>query len=204
MTIEHAAYELFSGNAILFAGAGFSFKSKNSTKKRPLFGDELAAIIADKIGEPANTSLEEVSSYFIEDKGVDCVINFLKEQYQIVSFDDFYNAFILSPWRRIYTTNYDNLIDQILKTNKPKAEIKTSENLTKEVINLHGLCLHINGSIDTINRRNIHDFFKLTSRSYLTKVFTDSDWSGLFQNDLENSGAIIIIGYSFKIFSNFR
>lgn len=198
MTIEHIAYELFSGNAILFAGAGFSFNSKNSTKKRPLFGDELAAIIAAKIGESTNTSLEEVSSYFIEDKGVDYVINFLKEQYQIVSFDDFYNAFILSPWRRIYTTNYDNLIDQILKTNKPKTEIKTSENLTKEVINLRGLCLHINGSIDTINRRNIHDFFKLTSRSYLTKVFTDSDWSGLFQNDLENSGAIIIIGYSFK------
>jgi hypothetical protein len=107
-------------------------------------------------------------------------------------------SFILSPWRRIYTTNYDNIIDQVLKTNKPKTEIKTSESLTKEVVNLQGLCLHINGSIDAINRQNIHDFFKLTARSYLTKVFTDSEWSGLFQNDLENSGAIIIIGYSFK------
>jgi hypothetical protein len=92
MTIEHAAYEVFNGNAILFAGAGFSFKSKNSTKKHPPIGDELAALIADKIGEPSNTSLEEVSSYFIEDQGVDCVINFLKEQYQIVSFDDFYES----------------------------------------------------------------------------------------------------------------
>lgn len=59
------------------------------------------------------------------------------------------------------------------------------------------LCVHLNGSVDSLNKNSIESTFKLSTSSYISpESFTQSDWHYYFKKDLERCSAIIFVGYS--------
>ena len=58
-------------------------------------------------------------------------------------------------------------------------------------------CIHINGQLTSLKKDYFESNLKLTSSSYLSKEdFFSSKWFSFFKKDLEDSSAIIFIGYS--------
>ena len=58
-------------------------------------------------------------------------------------------------------------------------------------------CIHINGSISSVSEEDLDSKFKLTRTSYVSPdSFVNSPWYYYFKKDLEQSSAVVFIGYS--------
>lgn len=101
------------------------------------------------------------------------------------------------PWRRFYTTNYDNSIElACLKTGR-RIESLDIDDLPKDHISQGDLCVHLNGAIDKAIISDLDSKIKLTNSSYLSpQSFISSQWNYVFKRDLETASAVIFVGYS--------
>jgi hypothetical protein len=196
--INQLATRLSSSNAMLFIGAGFSKSSKNIfDKELPLAGD-----LADEIGKLGNFNgdkdLPFSADKYLEKYNPDNLIKLLEKLYTISKVSDEAKAIINLDYRRIYTTNYDNLIEQAAIENKHFIKSIDIEDEPMEHYKNNKICVHINGSIKNLNLNTINTTFKLSESSYLlnSDSFIDSDWMYAFKKDLESASAIIFLGYS--------
>nr|VFK62375.1 MAG: SIR2-like domain-containing protein [Candidatus Kentron sp. TUN] len=121
----------------------------------------------------------------------------LKEYYSITDVSDDHVDICHVNWRRFYTTNYDKAIEiASLKVNKVIECVDLSFR-TDEYYKREALCIHLNGSIDSLTEESLGDGFKLSNSSYIsTDSFLSSPWYYYFKKDLERSSAIVFIGYS--------
>ena len=99
------------------------------------------------------------------------------------------------PWARIWTTNYDDAFEKALNDRKISHYSLTTSAETRNAQDNRLILLHINGSLEKLKHSLTPDFI-LTSRSYATQSFVNSEWSVIFRNDLQRSKAIVFIGYS--------
>ena len=113
MNIEEAIRHAIDGNAILFLGAGFSCGGKNRNGETLPSASELSKRLCKEMGIPESSDLAIVSDMFIDHsvygKGVKELISFLKKQCLALRISEAQETIINLPWRRIYTTNYDNI-----------------------------------------------------------------------------------------------
>lgn len=188
---------LSTGKAILFTGAGFSMKTKDVNGNYPSLAKELAKDIC-KLGDfPEDEDLRFATDYYLTHCNKSKLIQLLKEKYTLQSTSQIQNNICSVNWRRTYTTNYDRSIE-IASANVGKVVecIDTSFSTTTHY-KRDGLCIHLNGSIDTLNEDSLGNSFKLSTSSYISpESFVDSDWHYYFKKDLERSSAIVFVGYS--------
>ncbi len=98
------------------------------------------------------------------------------------------------PWRRIYTTNYDNAIENARKSTRG-AHSYTLDTQARTVPD--GAVVHLNGFIESVTPQSIGAGLRLTDLSYATSSFEKNrEWSQFFRNDLRVSRAILFVGYS--------
>lgn len=195
--------KLASGRAILFAGAGFSASARNMNgdKNLPLSKD-LAKEIS-KIGNfQETTDLRMASEYFFEnickkdESKKDILVDYLYKVFTIQESNYSYDTILTVPWKRIYTTNYDDLIEVSAKKNSINLRAVDIDDSTELHTNKN-LCVHINGYIHKLDRENINTRFKISESSYLnSNSFEHSNWHYIFKNDFETCSAIIFAGYS--------
>lgn len=101
------------------------------------------------------------------------------------------------PWKRFYTTNYDNTIERACLNVGKRTESLDLYSPPKEFLNKKNVCLHINGKVDAAITDDLKSKIKLSDSSYLSSdSFTSSKWHYHFKKDLESSSAIVFIGYS--------
>ncbi len=193
-----------SGNAVLFVGAGFSIGADN------LLGDvgiPLASDLAHHIGQLGEfddeKDLKFAADYFLSN------LCFYKPQLKQELIDLLQSVFTVSvvkeehknilkvPWKRIYTTNYDDLIEMSARAIKKKVLSVTVDDLPKDTYPNKLLCIHLNGSISRLDEDSLNNSFKLSQSSYLSSdSFVNSSWNYMFKQDLELSSAIVFLGYS--------
>ena len=125
------------------------------------------------------------------------MISFLKSTYTIKHTDPAVENICKHNWRRIYTTNFYNTIETGFNNLGKICNSVSSDDDVKIYSKESNICLHINGYINNLNRQNINTEFKLTYSSYVSPMsFEKSSWYYFFKKDLDNSNAIIFIGYS--------
>ena len=98
----------------------------------------------------------------------------------------------------LYTTNYDNSIELSAKQ-VDKLIKKVTLDLDPKVYYQKGkdICVHINGSIESLTAESLNTSFKLSDSSYISPdSFTESTWDYYFKHDLAHCSAIVFIGYS--------
>ena len=109
--LEKLKSRLSSGNAVLITGAGFSLDCKNILGETP----PLAAGLSKKLCEYFNLDLTEDLKYTadvcIKYGEKEDVLEVLKNNFTLVSPSQANVQICSIPWRRIYTTNYDNSIE---------------------------------------------------------------------------------------------
>lgn len=199
MVVDDIRNKITLGRAILFCGAGFSWGSKNVKRESPCMAKALAKQISNLGGFGESENLMYASDRFLmEVKKYDALIDLLKRNYSICDIDEAHKNVCSYPWRRIYTTNYDDCIEVAGKRCFKDIESLTIDDAPADFYRRNGNCVHINGTVHGLTKEKLKNgTIKLTKSSYLSSsTFESSDWYQPFKTDLQNANVILFIGYS--------
>ncbi len=196
ITYEQALSYALSGDAIFIIGSGFSTQAINSLGMKLKSGKQLAEDLADKVNLDKDTPLEIASQEYIDAIGERSLCHYLRELYEVVEYEDFYNAFTRIKELKVYTTNYDNLIEFIYQSNNKKIN---SYNLSKKLnkCNKKNMVMHLNGNVDDLENE-LPSTFNLTHLSYNHSPLYETSWYPYIKDQIRGSKAVFIIGLSFK------
>ena len=201
MTFDKAIEKIFEGNCILFTGSGFSFGAKNVLASDPDIksAPDLAKLLYEDSGySSSNTDLKKASTAYLKKKSSHDLIDILKKEFTISEISPEHKYIGTFKWSRIYTTNYDSIIETAYNQNK------TGEYLTPVTLSNHPndyqdkskIAVHLNGYIDNLTPSTLNSEFRLTNRSYLTEDFINSKWIEIFRGDIKACDAIFFVGFS--------
>jgi len=199
MNLDEAIQFVLEGKAILFSGSGFSVGAENTHGECIKTGTQLKDYIGDSCDVPRdnNYTLSAITDYFISLKNEEALIDLLKKQFNVLKIARHHEIILSVPWKRIYTTNYDNIIElSALKNGIVLKSITMGDNLDnypKEKV-----CVHLNGYIDNLNLDTINNEFKLTDSSYDAETLRGKPWFDFMEKDFYSASAIIIIGFSMQ------
>lgn len=188
---------LSSGTAILFTGAGFSKQCTKVDGDELLLAKDLAAAICRKCGIEEDDDLRYASDYHIRNFGSSGLIELLKKEFTIIETTPDVDAICSVPWKRFYTTNYDQSIEISRAKLGKITECVDIDYNAAEYYKRESLCIHLNGSINNLTNESLNGSFKLSASSYISPdSFLKSPWNYFFKKDLERATAIVFAGYS--------
>lgn len=203
MTVEEAILYAQEGEAILFVGSGFSSGAKNMSGEDFPIGSKLCErLIKDGKIDVTGESEEDlrdlgyVSELYLENNTKRDLLKFLSGQFKCKQFTDDQRVIGQLPWKRIYTTNYDNVFERLSVDAGIERESIMPEKKTSEVLNFKNAIVHINGFINSVTEDNLDSTFKLLASSYRKRTIPESDWAISLQYDIFNAKCFICIGYS--------
>lgn len=200
--MDYYLYEIIEkinvGKAILFTGAGFSRKCININNSNFPLASDLAKKIC-KLGEfPESKDLNYASERYKEEEHSEKkLISMLKNELLVKHVsDEVKNICTAIPWYKIYTTNYDNVIESCLPEILP---LDLTDN-TNDIQIQDKRCLHINGYIKKLSTTTLNNGFYLSNETSVADIFNKSAWSTVFKNDIDRCSCLIFIGYSLSDF----
>lgn len=186
-----------TGNAVLFLGAGFSRNAPAVTGAESPIASELANELGVLAGFDAEGDLGYAAERFKGAKGAAKLVHFLIEKFSLVDEGPSRGKITSAGWRRIYTTNYDLLAERSAERYGKLIKTVEIEDQPNVYWRAKDVCVHINGSIRSLDSQALDTTFKLTNASYLSpQPFRSSAWFGPFRRDLELAQAIVFVGYS--------
>lgn len=186
-----------SGNAVLFVGSGFAFNAKSVTGLDAPDAKGLANAIGTLGGFDGEGDLRYAADRYMRSGDSAALVNMLIDRFTLVDDNPNRGEVASAGWRRIYTTNYDLLVE---RSAEGKGRLIKSVDVTSpatEYWQQNDICVHLNGSIRTVSKDTLNSSFKLSNSSYLSpESFLTSDWSFPFKKDLDLASAIVFVGYS--------
>lgn len=200
MELEKAIEMILGGQAVLFAGAGFSYGAQNRNGNIPSANDLKEKLLKDMdMSETSKYGLEIIADFYKQRKSASQLVDKLREQYDIVNVAEHHKKIMDLQWKRVYTTNYDQVIERASKECKgaySREAIILSDDFESCSKNL--ICVHLNGYIERLNVDKLDNEFKLTDRSYSCDSLVGNPWFEFMVNDFEAASAIVVIGYSMQ------
>ncbi|MEG1793103.1 MAG: SIR2 family protein [Bacilli bacterium] len=189
--------EICKGEALLFCGAGFSYGAKLSEEEEVSgvtgFVNKLKVELGMQNEKEEEGDLKYYSDEYTQEFGEAKLIEVLKESFYVEKISESQEIIGKFPWRRIYTTNYDNVLE--IATKKETITLSREPN---EIVNLSNCIIHLNGSILNLTPDKINNELKLTTTSYLSESFINSTWHQIFLSDIRSCKKIIFIGFSLE------
>ena len=198
MKLEQVIEKILDGQAVLFAGAGFSYGAQNIKGEVPSAKKIKEELLLDMgLDKKSEHSLETISNFYKNKKSSKELIDKLKEQYNVIKVLDYHISLMNVRWKRIYTTNYDQVVE---KASKKVEYIRDAIILSDdfEQSDKNTICVHLNGYIERLNADKLDNEFKLTDKSYSCDTLVGNPWFEFMVNDFEAASTIIVIGYSMK------
>lgn len=200
MELEEAIQMILEGHAVLFAGAGFSYGAKNVKSDVPSANKLKKEMLKDMgMSEDTDYGLEIIADFYKKKKSGKELIDKLREQFNILGVAEHHKKIMNLPWKRVYTTNYDQVIEiasRECNNSYCREAIILSDDF--EFSTKNSICVHINGYIERINEDKLNNEFKLTDRSYSCDTLLGNPWFEFMVNDFGAASAIVVIGYSMQ------
>ena len=191
--------KILDGEAILLVGSGFSLGAENLRGDSFLTGMGLR----DHFGELAGLTeknyrdhaLTRVANHYRKKMGDKAFVEELKNLFSAYTVCDYHNDIISLPWKRIYTTNYDNVIEKAAENSgQHKRSVTSSEPV--EGNDKSDLVIHLNGYIDRLTEKTLFSEFKLLLQSYTADSEDTDSWISFMGNDFLSAKYIVVIGFS--------
>jgi hypothetical protein len=196
MDYTRALISALDGKAILFAGAGFSLGAKSVSGPEFPTGRDLAKILCGQAKVPETDDLKVAATRYLKIKRADELVDFLRKTFSAKEVKPKHEKIAAIPWKAIYTTNYDDVIEMGAKASGKKLVPVTLTDRPNNHRESDSSVVHINGFIDRLNESTLLGEFKLTNTSYLTTQFRESEWCDLFLHHIRSAQAIFFVGYS--------
>lgn len=197
MTLAEAIDKIDNNNCMLFVGSGFSYGAKGQRGILTTAADLTKELYIEAQGEEEpNGTLEDAAGLLADAKGEHALIEFLRDKFSVYEITQAQEYFGSLPWLRVYTTNYDNILDIAYQKHKKRIEHVYLSRHLRDYKDKSNLCVHLNGTVQNLNLETLNNEFKLTTASYLTDDFVRNEWVNLFISDLHTSDALFFVGYS--------
>ncbi len=187
-----------SGTSILFLGAGFSAEATNTN------GDKIkdvsalisylltASNISSSDGYDLDTAAEEYQKLHGDEKTVIA----LHSNFRTKAYTADQATIVTQPWRRIYTTNYDDVIETICSDNRKPITTHGMKDAVSQPMPDTTQLLHIYGNVGRSSARDFAETFLLTERQRDNSPFLNSPWMRAFHDDVLASSSLIFVGFS--------
>ena len=189
-----------SEKSVLFIGAGFNDGIKNLEGAPFPLGDGLKKKLELILGiENSEQDIDTLTNIILEDDDYETkdLISMLENTFKMGLNPKLtiHEKILTLPWKRIYTINYDDVVEKIssqLGINRKSITLgdKVKHNIDKDLI------IHLNGSINNLNPVTLQSEFKLSSTSYLQTDLINSDWYDIFKADIDIANNVFFIGVS--------
>ena len=202
MENEKIYENIINGRAILITGSGAHLDIKDPNGNDFPSGAGLAGKLYSAVGimKPENPwDLQDASESFLEKRSATELIEEIKVALTVGRVTETTKMLYSSPWKRVYTTNYDNV--PRISTSYQDAPLlpKTLGDSYDAKLLKKRICLYINGYIEKLTPETLNNEFKLTGKSYMTADYLDnSQWGALFAEDMETASCIVIVGLSLE------
>ena len=191
--LNQAINTIDDGRSILVLGAGFSMGAENANSESMPSANSLAKILSKQLGEDEGTGLEEISGLYLDEKDRSDLLELLKGMFTCRKPTESQRNISKAPWKRIYTTNYDDVVEKSLRNEGISSPTRSSDpRRLKETLN----CVHLNGYINAVDISNFDQEIMLTDVQYLTNELRDSAWAGKLRADFHAARNIFFVGYS--------
>ncbi len=193
---DEAIDAIFGGHCVLFLGSGFSLKAKNATGNELPGVGGLKKILERETGLEAE-DLEQAAEDYIAVKGEYNLAPLLSLLFKATEVTDSHREIAADSWKRVYTTNYDDVFEVASAAHKRVLTPVTPSQNVRDYNDKSDIVVHINGSLDNLLSDSLTQEFKLTTSSYdVGSEFVKSEWGSLFKYDLKDADAIFFIGFS--------
>lgn len=196
MELDDALALALSGDAVLFTGAGFSVGATNLRGAEFRQASDFADYLSGLCGQPVGLGLEDAAEEFVQKFDEDRLISELQHEFSAQDVSPAHLTIASIPWRRVYTTNYDNVLEVAGQKMGAKIRPVTLDDGVRSIPKDQRLSVHVHGFIDRLTRDNLWTDVKLTDSSFLFSSFADSKWSVLFRQDLSQAKAAFFLGWS--------
>lgn len=200
MTIETIKKILMKpgpSGVILFLGAGFSRGAVNSDKNPLPTAKAFSESISRDLNLPKETPLTISSEIYNSRESSDtAILNLLKKTFSTTEITQEQKTILSYPWKRIYTTNYDDAAEQFPAPNgsRPDSYDRTTVPLSYE--SDRRSIIHLNGYVGNISRKTAVSDFMLTLSSYMDSSLFNTQWASLLRQDIILASSVVFVGYS--------
>lgn len=194
--LEDAVGAIDPATAVLFLGSGFSLGATGVGGKSPPNGAGLRTHFIDVLGLPESTryDLQILSDEFASDDEAK-LYRELTRIFRVSSISEAQSRVLSENWRRIYTTNYDDVVEfHRLKSKAEPRSFDFSEPVPNKFAD--GAVVHLHGSIRLVTEDNVKSSLVLGEGSYVTQYIVRSPWYTQFERDIAFASAVFIVGYS--------
>lgn len=199
MTYDEALKYAINGEAVFIIGSGFSVGAKNKLSDNEKYlwvGSQLAKELAKLTGMDLDVQLDIVAQEYIDINGEKQLVEYLKEHYTVETYEEYYNIFSKIKNLRVYSTNYDDLIEKVCHKGGNKVKAYNIETDIRKA-NKDKMVLHLNGYVNDLKDGILPESFKLSHLSYNNTMFFDTPWYSYLIDELYSTKVIFVVGLSF-------
>lgn len=195
MRFDEALHCALDGDAVVFLGAGFSLGATNSLGGTFKSGWAFSKHLSAKVHLPDSTDLVDAAEAFVATHGASELAKEITQEFRATDVAKHHISIAQVPWRRVYTTNYDNVFElAAAKANIAFRAVTLSER-PRDFKQDERLCVHFNGYVERLTP-SPGDEIRLTDTSYITTSVESSPWSSVFRLDLTMAKSVFFVGYS--------
>ena len=159
MELQQAINYALDGNALLFIGSGFSIGAKKASGEEFASAGLLAKMLCAECGIPDEEQTSDLglaSEIFQSLKSESELVDYLITEFSAVDVNTTQEIIGSVNWKRIYTTNYDNVMELAYAKNKKLTTPVVLSQKPSDFKDKASLCVHLNGRVDglTIDKLN--------------------------------------------------
>lgn len=195
MEFEEAANRIHLERSIAFFGSGFSKDATNLLNDEMLPGGALAKRLCDDLNEPEVLPLDLAAQLYEKSGKSPDLQSVIRDFFSTNTVADYQRAISCLPWRRIYTTNYDNVIE---KCRRDAGLPVTSPTVLDHPVDFSGIfsIVHLHGFVERLSKEDWDQAYVLTNLQYAADHLKSNGWLEAFRNDAHYADAVFFFGYS--------
>ncbi|WP_291338563.1 SIR2 family protein [Albidovulum sp.] len=185
-----------AGGAILFCGAGFSADCLNFKPRETLgTGAQLLAMCNEVLEQyPPFAKLQNAADALWDKLGDNGMEKLLKERFTVADVTTDMTDLLRYPWQAVYTTNYDNAIEQAAQAARRSAEGLSNTDDPSVQINALPI-IHLHGYVGKWNIHNIRESCVLGAESY-QRLSLVKQWLDRFRLDVDMAQIVVFVGFN--------
>jgi len=187
--------EIDPASSILFLGSGFSVGAGNIRHQEMPSGRGLKKLFADALKvRPEDYDLMTLADEFAQRED----LNLYQTVYEIfttTTAKEHQKVILRDKWRRIYSTNYDDLVEWCCFGVGSVIDSFSFEESKPSRLNA-GAIIHLHGCIRNATEKNVLEQLVLNETSYVRQHIERSVWYDEFVRDLTFCTNCFFIGYS--------
>lgn len=189
-----------SGRALAFLGSGFSLGATSVAGETIPKTGELAQRLMLAAGETEEAEFDLAADLYVKANSSNPVAlnTFLKAQFSVKEISAAQEAFCSFPWQRIYTTNYDDIVEIGSKRHGVERLSVSWQHPPSYYGRANSWIVHLHGFVGDIGKAGAAKTFLLGRQSYIDLELLKTQWPTQLQADLAKASAIFVMGFSFS------